>query len=352
VDKYKYLLLTDTLRAAIQSGKYGNGDKLPSENELTKMYACSRQTVRQALSILDEEGLTERVRGSGTFVKSGGTPVQHAWMHNVAVVSTYISEYILPGILAGIQHELSINGYTAMLFATNNRVDSERRILNELLQKPIDGLLVEGTKSALPNPNLDFYRKLRQHGIPVLFLNSTYQALEDFPHIVTNDRQGGYDATEFLIRKGHRKIAGIFKNDDRQGHERYLGYASALIDHGLELLDDHVMWFSTHNRADMVTQYGLRTVEGCTAVVCYNDEVAVPLLNLVLHAGMSVPGDLAIISFDNSTMADLAAVRITSLDHPKRLLGEEAVRMLLRMIAGEPQPPLVMPWGFEEKEST
>ena len=314
------------------------------------MYACSRQTVRQALGILATEGLTERVRGSGTYVKR--TQVQRVWLHNVAVVSTYISEYILPSMLAGIQQELSANGYTAMLFATNNRVDNERRILQELLQKPIDGLLIEGTKSALPNPNLDLYRKFKQQGIPVLFLNAYYQDLEDIPYVVTDDRQGGYDATDYLIRKGHKKIAGIFKTDDRQGHERYLGYASALIEHGIELMDDHVLWFTTSTRVDMVNQYGLSVVEDCTAVVCYNDEVAVPLLNLLLHAGRAVPGDVAMISFDNSTMADLAAVRITSLDHPKQQLGIEAVKRLLKMIDGQPQTPLVMPWGFTVKDST
>ena len=314
------------------------------------MYACSRQTVRQALGILAAEGLTERVRGSGTYVKR--TQVQRVWLHNVAVVSTYISEYILPSMLAGIQQELSANGYTAMLFATNNRVDNERRILQELLQKPIDGLLIEGTKSALPNPNLDLYRKFKQQGIPVLFLNAYYQDLEDIPYVVTDDRQGGYDATDYLIRKGHKKIAGIFKTDDRQGHERYLGYASALIEHGIELMDDHVLWFTTSTRVDMVNQYGLSVVEDCTAVVCYNDEVAVPLLNLLLHAGRAVPGDVAMISFDNSTMADLAAVRITSLDHPKQQLGIEAVKRLLKMIDGQPQTPLVMPWGFTVKDST
>ena len=71
-----------------------------------------------------------------------------------------------------------------------------------------------------------------KHGIPVLFLNGYYKDLADFPYVVTDDRQGGYDATKTLIRKGHTKIAGIFKYDDRQGHDRYLGYASALIDHG------------------------------------------------------------------------------------------------------------------------
>ena len=350
MERYKYLALADSLRAAIQTFKYAAGEKLPSENELTVLYACSRQTVRQALGLLDAEGLTERIRGSGTYVRAAGT--QRPKTHNIAVVSTYISEYILPNILAGIQSELSLNGYTAMLFATNNRVDQERRILSELLQKPIDGLLVEGTKSALPNPNLDLYHMLRKHGIPVLFLNGFYRDLNDFPYVVTDDRGGAYEATELLIRKGHTRIAGIFKSDDRQGHDRYLGYVNALVAHGLDQIDDHVLWFTTSTRADMVDQYALQVVSGCTAVVCYNDEVAVPLLNLVLHAGMSVPGDLAIISFDNSTMADLAAVRITSLDHPKQRLGAEAVRCLMKMIDGEPQSSLIMPWGFVEKDST
>lgn len=343
-------MLTDALRAAIRNGQYVRGEKLPSENELTVQYNCSRQTVRQALGILATEGLTERIRGSGTYVR--GVQKRAERGHNVAVVSTYISEYILPSILAGIQEALSLRGYTPMLFATNNRVDSESRVLHALFDKPIDGLLVEGTKSALPNPNLDMYRKLKEHGVPIVFLNGFYRDLAGIPYIVTEDRRGGYDATNFLIRKGHTRIAGIFKYDDRQGHERYLGYADALQEHGLELMDDRVLWFSTATRADMVDQYGLSVTAGCTAVVCYNDEVAVPLLNLLLRAGKSVPGDLAIISFDNSTMADLAAVRITSLDHPKQRLGAEAVHMLMRMIDGQPQEPVVMPWGFVEKDST
>lgn len=347
---YKYLLLAQRLRAAILAGQYTPGQRLPSEHELMEVHDCSRQTVRQALSILDAEGLTERVRGSGTYVRSGR--VQQSWPHPVAVVSTYIGEYILPSILSGIEEALSANGYTALLFATHNRVDEERRILSDLLHKPIDGLLVEGTKSALPNPNIDLYRQLRKNGVPVLFLNGFYQELSDFPHLVTDDRQGGYDATEFLIQKGHTRIAGIFKNDDRQGHERYLGYASALIDHQLALTDDHVLWFTTSTRADMVERYGLSVVEGCSAVVCYNDEVAVPLLNLLLRAGYKVPEDVAIISFDNSTMADLAAVRITSLTHPKQRMGVEAVRRLIHLIEGKPEAHLAMPWGFEEKDST
>ncbi len=350
MEKLKYTILADTLRAAIHNGKYASGDKLPSENELVGMYGYSRQTVRQAIGILVAEGLLQRVRGSGTYVKA--EQFQRQQPKTVAIVSTYISEYIFPNILEGMQRALSAQGYSAMLLATNNRVDYERRILEGLLHQSIAGILVESTQSMLPNPNIDLYRRFEQCGIPVVFFNGHYRELTGCVSVTVDDRQGGHDATAHLIRRGHQRIAGIFKSDDRQGPERYAGYVSALIEHGLSVEKDDVLWFTTRLRQETVEQHGLDTVRGCTAVVCYNDEVAVPLLNLLLASGYTVPGDMAIISFDNSTLASLAAVGITSLDHPKKLLGEEAVARLLKMIAGMPQTPLVMQWGFEEREST
>ncbi len=350
MEKLKYQVLADALRTAIRNGKYAHGEKLPSENELSEMYGYSRQTVRQAIGILDAEGLTERLRGSGTYVKS--MQVRRSQMRNVAVISTYITEYIFPNILAGIQQELSAHGYTAMLLSTNNRVDNERRILDDLLQKPIDGLLIEATKSALPNPNIDLYRRFQEYGIPVVFFNGYYPALPSSVVVMADDRQGGHDLTDYLIRKGHMKIAGIFKSDDMQGPERYMGYVSALIEHGLSVMDDNILWFPTKMRKEIIHQFALDTVRGCTAVVCYNDEVAVPLLNLLLEAGLSVPGDMAVVSFDKSTMSDLAAVPITSLEHPKKNLGIEAASRLIRMIEGVPQKSVVLPWRFAERESS
>jgi GntR family transcriptional regulator of arabinose operon len=62
------------------------------------------------------------------------------------VVTTYISEYIFPDILRGIEQVLAQSGYTPFISATYNRVDNERDILNMLLTKPIDGIIIEGRK--------------------------------------------------------------------------------------------------------------------------------------------------------------------------------------------------------------
>lgn len=154
---HKYSELAQQLRTDIQNEIYVSGQKLPSGNELAASTGYSRQTVRQAIGVLEKGGLVDRVQGSGTYVR---TAIPHCKpTHNIAVVTTYIGEYIFPAILQGVDQVLSQNGYSPLLSATRNRVDNERKILTELLHKPIDGLIVEGTKTALPNPNIDLYEQ-------------------------------------------------------------------------------------------------------------------------------------------------------------------------------------------------
>ena len=150
-EKAKYIHLFEELKRRILQGEYQNGQRLPGENEMAGEFAMSRQTVRQALSLLEQEGFIQRRQGSGTYVRRVERRRERSW--NVGVMATYISEYIFPSILRGIEGELSEEGFFPLLSATKNRVDNERRILEDYMEKRVDGLIVEGTKSALPNPN-------------------------------------------------------------------------------------------------------------------------------------------------------------------------------------------------------
>lgn len=166
-EKAKYIHLFEELKRRILQGEYQNGQRLPGENEMAGEFSMSRQTVRQALSLLEQEGFIQRRQGSGTYVRRVERRRERSW--NVGVMATYISEYIFPSILRGIEGELSEEGFFPLLSATKNRVDNERRILEDYMEKRVDGLIVEGTKSALPNPNLHLYEKLKEMGIPVVF---------------------------------------------------------------------------------------------------------------------------------------------------------------------------------------
>lgn len=353
-EKAKYVQLFDKLKEDILQGVYQDGQRLPGENEMADGFGISRQTVRQALALLEQEGYIQRRQGSGTYVHKVEPKRRRTW--TVGVIATYISEYIFPSILRGIEGELSEQGFFPMLSATANRVDNERRILEEYMDKQIDGLIVEGTKSALPNPNLPLYEKLREMGIPVVFFNGYYPALRDSVSVTMNDRQGGFDAVEYLVAKGHRNIGGIFKNDDMQGLGRYDGYARALLKNGLTFQDQWVTWFNSESRENLLTdEYGvtrlLEKLSQCTAVVCYNDEVAVKLERAFATHGIKVPEDKAIISFDNSPLGELAAAGLTSFDHLKESLGASAARKLISMMDGREEQSLVLDWNLVERVS-
>ena len=136
---------------------------------------------------------------------------------SVAIIATYISDYIFPGVLREMETVLSRNNCAPSLFATQNQVANERKILQTLLSMPVDGILVEGTKSALPNPNLDLYQQLMAKGIPLVFFHGAYAQLPGAPFVLDDNAGGGRMLTEYLLKKGHRHIAGIFKSDDIQG---------------------------------------------------------------------------------------------------------------------------------------
>lgn len=350
----KYLQLFEQLKESIENGVYRSGEKLPGENELAQSFNMSRQTVRQALSMLGQENLIERRQGSGTYVRENMPKRKRSW--NVGVIATYISEYIFPSILRGIEGELSDNGFFPILSATQSRVDNERKILEDFIEKQIDGLIVEGTKSALPNPNIPLYEKIKEMGIPVVFFNGYYPALGDCVAVTTDDRQGGIDAVSYLAAKGHSKIGAIFKGDDMQGLERYAGYTQGLINNKLVLRDELVIWFNSENRRTLFDggheeHKIISALAPCTAVVCYNDEIAVKLVKAFVSGGINVPGDKAVISFDNSLLSEVSTVKITSFDHPKENLGACAARKLIGMMNGKEETSVELEWSLEEKES-
>ena len=351
----KYQAIADELRIHIEAGKYAESDSLPTEFAIAEEYRVSRQTVRQALSLLVRDGLIEKRQGSGSRIvrhsldRGGARPV------TVAVVTTYISDYIFPGILREVEKTLAQHNCTPSLFSTQNHVDSERKILKNLLSMPISGALVEGSKTALPNPNIDLYRQLLDNGIPLVFMHGIYGDLPGALSVMDDNAGGGRMLVEYLYRKGHRSIAGIFKSDDLQGIQRYAGYIDALRDLGLPMDDSHVFWYGTEAKEALLSGGSMDRIdpalEGCTAVVCYNDEIAYRLIAHLLKRGVRVPEDMAVVSFDNSQYSELCPVRITSLSHGKYNVGRMAGELLVRMLNGEPCRSETAPWELMVKDS-
>ncbi len=329
----------------IQSGRYADGSRMPTEAEYSELFRVSRQTVRKALVALEEQGVIRRVQGSGSYVNHPSQ--RRKKTGQIAVICTYISEYIFPSILRGIEQVTKENDYQLLMNSTNNSIASERAILSKLRDNPPDGIIVEGTKTALPNPNREFYHSLAENGVPIVFINSYYPDIvgENVIHIVADDYSGGFTATQTLIREGHRNICGIFKSDDTQGTNRYSGYMDAIVRMGASVRDNNVIWFSTETKELLLHSIGdflMGIDRSCTAVVCYNDQIAATVLRF-----FETNGDYAVravASFDRALPIDSNILSFVSYPHPKEKMGRVAAEKLFRMIAGCREESRTLAW--------
>ena len=330
----KYQEVINWIKDEIASGSLHEGDRLMSEQALSEKFSLSRQTIRHATGELEAEGLLRRVRGSGTYVGAAGSAPPREVFHNIAVISTYVDSYIFPATIRGIESVLSGAGYTMQMAFTDDSVAQEQVILKGLLEKDnIDGLIVEPSKSALPNPNMDMYRELEKRGIPILFFNAFYRDL-DMPCVRLDDFEAGRQMTEVLIAAGHRRIGAILHTEDGQGALRYSGYVRAMISSGLAIHPGEICWVDAYSFKNIrpMKQFLLDRLKGCTGLFCYNDEIARQMIELYREEGIRVPDDVSIASVDDASVANMGGTPLATCSHPKEQLGIKAAENLLKMI--------------------
>ncbi len=330
----KYLKIIDWVKQEIAGGLLQSGDRLPSEKELSDRFGLSRQTVRHATGELERQHIVTRVQGSGTYVGGIRQPVREPKYMSIAVLSTFYESYIFPPTLKGIERVLSKNGYAMQVSFTDNRVTREREMLRQILEKDsVDGLIVEPAKSALPNPNLEMYQEIRRRNIPMIFFNARYPQI-DAPCVRIDDRSVARQAVQLLFDAGHRRIGGIFKSDDGQGPLRYAGYMEAMLSGGGETHQRQVVWVDTPMTSKLsdLGDYLFERLGDCTACLCYNDEVAYQLVELALRRGIRVPEDLSVVGIDDSYLAGVGRVPLTSFPHPKEQLGRKVASNLMQML--------------------
>lgn len=335
----KYMDIVEWTKEQIAMGSFEQGKKFFSESMLGELFGCSRQTVRRALEELEQMSYINRVKGSGTYISNNQPNIKFeplvpgSLSRVIGIISTHLDSYIFPSIIQGIENVLNTGGYTTLVTSTKNLVEGEIKALKLMLERRLDGIIVEPTKSGLPCINKDLYLALSQRGIPVVFIDSFYSEL-NAPYVALDDLKAGYTACKHLIDMGHRNIIGIFTHSDRQGQLRYQGYAKALLEHGYPLRDDYIFWYSKENMLQILNNIPLDEIlTTCTAALCYNDTLAISLINLLRQKGRHVPEDFSVVSIDNSEVAQIHS--LTSIIHPSEELGEAAAKLLLSMINGE-----------------
>ncbi|MDD3656160.1 MAG: GntR family transcriptional regulator [Atribacterota bacterium] len=333
----KYYQLKEYLKDMIQSGGVLPKQKLPSESELIRQFKISRHTVRHAFSELENEGLIYKEQGKGTFCAYRGSKKER----RIAVLTTYISNYIFPYIIRGIEEILCESGFSFSIASTGNDKQREEECMKRLLEQDISGLIVEPTKSARPNLNLKYFQELERRGVPYIFLHATYPDL-DSAYIIMDDEKGGYLATKYLLELGHRNIAGIFLSDDLQGVRRQTGFLSALKEYSISINNEYLGNYNTEQLFSYPFHFSmdlLRKKNCPTAIVCYNDQITIQVIEAIRRSNLKIPVDISVVGYDNSNLAIATEVKLTTINHPKDEMGKRVARMIVDMIEGKEDKP-------------
>lgn len=341
--KPKYQFIIDDIKSNILSGGYSVGEQIPTESALQEMYQVSRQTVRKAILELSNEGFLRSEKGSGTYVSNQYRSKSSGNSNNkiIGVITTYISDYIFPSIIRGIEGRLNEDNYSLLLASTNNDVAQEKKALEMMLSYGVDGLIVEPTKSNLYNPNIAYYLTFKEQDVPFIMINAYYEELE-VPFFCLDDVQSSYLATKELISKGHKKIGIISKMDDLQGKYRMKGYIKALGEAKLRFQPEQVLSFDTESKQNLSTNVKNFLIENrdvLTAIVCYNDEVGLEVVNVCRQLDISIPEELSIIGQDNSYIAKNANIKLTTLTHPQEQMGRDAADWVIKKLQGKKDLP-------------
>lgn len=331
----KYKWLAGHLREQLPDYTANGIHRLPTEAAISQRYKVSRQTVRQALSVLEQEGLIEKGREAGPISRDAAAEKTGSTFCSPVTLLICIRCFCMTSkntCGTGLFHDCTHHG---------KHLSTEHTLLQKILHQPPRALLVEGVKTARTNPNLDLYRKLQKKKCPVLFLQESYPELTNCPCVTMDDFGGGILLTRHLLATGHTRIGAIFPADMRSGLLRCQGMLHALRDTGALPEDSLICWYFSNDPDYGIQKAMQKLISSCTAIVCYNDTIAYALCRAV--SDLPQPPEITVASFDHSYLCHFGHTEFLSLT-PAEAPGSRAAGVLLHQLQGILVSSTEIPW--------
>lgn len=322
-----YRQLAEELRNRIKNGDIRPGDKLMSESEMVSEYGVGRLTVRNALSLLVNEGALIKVHGKGTFCAEKSARDDAL---NVEVLLDMNDTYFIPYYVRGISSILSESKSNFLISNTQDDDAVLCSLLEGIVKKGASGVIFQYTGincgTSWSERILELLDVLSKRNIPVIMLDGSLENAEVSCFCV-NEKSGGLRVAEHLSAFGHKKCAFLGLSKHRDSRLRYEGFCEGADIFGLS--EPSMIEYGGTWEEDLI-----RTVnDGVTGIFVFNDDVALKAVLSLKKNGIRVPEDVSVIGFDDAYIATAYDPQLTTLTHPKEKMGRDAANLLLKMIS-------------------
>ena len=355
-----YRKVADVLKQHFIESGLAVSARIPTEMELAGSFGVSRGTVRHALKLLEEEGLIERVPGLGTFLRKEVTPPPPygGSQRRIGVIIPRTQDQLSLNILIGAESVAKYRGYQVLFNHSDEKLEQEKEDIQRMRAIGVDGLIIFPVSNQNYN---EVFAALVQEKFPFVLVDRYFPDL-DCDYVVSDNIYGGYRATEHLILLGHQEIAFLYHPQaDFQTtsvRDRFLGYRKALSEYHLNFqeswmvgIDDQVNEAEENPLQEYMDYLGRS--DHLKAVFAINDVTAVSLISAAARMGIHVPGDLAVVGFDNVRMALQLQAPLTTINQERSEIGVRAANLLLSRIDGRGGPPehIVIPTNLIVRDS-
>ncbi|HIC89411.1 MAG TPA: LacI family transcriptional regulator [Anaerolineae bacterium] len=309
--------------------------------DVARAAGVSRQTVSRAIRNRGEisEATRERVLrvaeelGYRPSSIARGLATQHTQTLGLVVLD--IANPFFARIARGAGDVAYAHGYNLFLCNTDEDVSREEMAIRSLEEQRVDGILL--CSSRLSDETL---QRVAARYYPLVLVNRTLNN-ERVGMVVVDGVLSGKQATQHLLSLGHRIIGFLAgPSTSRSGQERLTGFRQALAAAEIPL-DEKLVVETTPDAEGGYTaaKHLLQARPDITALIAYNDLVAVGTLQACADLGRRVPEGISIVGFDDVPLASLVTPPLTTVRIPKYQLGATAVQMLLSMMGGQPPLP-------------
>ena len=287
-------------------------------NVLNRPEIVAEETKRRVQQAIDEIGFVRN--GSARQLRAGHSQFIGLLMLDAA--NPFFTE-----VARGAEDVAHASGYIVILCNADDSVEKESHYLRVLEEQRTRGVLITPVQS-----DASYLQRLRQRGIAVVLLDRPSR-IKDICWVAVDDVRGGELATAHLLEQGHKRIGFVHGPlSIRQCAERRRGMMKAVRAVGFDPDEVIVDITTTTQRAsdgEESAEKLLRVKSKPTAVFCANDLLALGLMRGLSKHGITIPGDFALVGYDDVEFASMLSTPLTTIRQPKYELGSKATELLL-----------------------
>lgn len=323
--------------------------------EVARRARVSKTTVSRVLNNkADVDAATairvrEVIAATGYIPSAGAVGLARGVTRTVGMLVPGLTWPWMGEVLQGVADVVEAKGYGLLLNTANRGADSLAQFSRQVSAKAFDGLLLIEPPDAVRH-----LRVLHDSGLPVVVIDDRGR-LPSFPSVGTSNYAGGGDAARHLIALGRTRLAVVTgPREFGCTTDRLAGFHDAVREAGLTLDSQLIIEgdFTSESGTAAIRQL-LTSGPEFDGVFAQNDLTAVGALTALREAGRAVPGDVAVVGFDDIPLAAHTQPSLTTIRQPLRQMGETAARELLARLAGAPPPdgPVIVPTTLVVRES-